>query len=773
MDEQTTMRLRVEADTSGVSAALNKTDAELGQFAQQAKRAEAALLDTGAAADRASTQIAKVGDSSQTSFSKMSLAMTGATVAGNALFEALDAVARGFAAPIAEILDAEQAAAMLQGTFGGLTAEMEAVSLLASQLGAVNAFFDDDALSQAAATLKLFGANGDAIKQLLPYVQNLAVAFGVDVNDAAQLVGQALTGNTRALTRFVPEVRGANSQLEVLAALQASAARNATIADQRTAGLGGQLALLKRQAADAAQAFGTIMLPAISGVLKAINDYALPVLGKLVGAVAAVGAALGALSEVRIGGYRNLSDEFADVVRITKEAFSSTDALFKRIQVGAAPSATPAAAAGNLLLAGKFRGATGSTAGAAAGAALRAVRGAEALGPEVPLSIRLETYTEDPGAARAREERLRKEEERRQKAHEDELRSLEEYRQRLDKVRREEFEAKRRAQDELNRFYLDSAIAIGTSISQVLKKAFTGAKVTADEVRGLVGDVAVLTAGIVGGAIGGRETGDVAARIARPLTDVLLPVLEVMGKGLLGIDAWTEKANETSLKITNDTIKAGEMQIEAALIQAEAAKKQQEAAIGAVIGSQERRRAAAGGTASLAAFDIFQALETIPGGGFEGLIANTVRGASEAQLGTFGELAKKALGTGPEAIEAGSQLAKALTGGRVQFLQDIGNQAEVTELLLQLVERFTAGTAGLAPGEIAQGTTPDRPVYVFDVRPRDDFGFAPQSFFFRNRGAGTSRAVAGGEPLPAAQAAPVTPRVTPVFGGGARGRAAG
>jgi hypothetical protein len=773
MDE-TTLRLRVDADTTEVSASLGRARDEFGRFVKVAKEGEDQLKQTGAAADDAGRKIAGASDSASIGFGKLSLAMTGAQVAGNALFEALDAVARGFAAPIAEILDAEQAAAMLQGTFGGLTAEMEAVSALASQLGAVNAFFDDDALSQAAATLKLFGANGEAIKELLPYVENLAVAFGVDVNDAAQLVGQALNGQTRALARMVPEVRGANSQLEVLAALQASAARNATIADQRTAGLGGQLALLKRQAADAAQAFGTIMLPAISGVLKAINDYALPVLGKLVGAVAAVGAALGALSEVRIGGYRNLSDEFADVVRITKEAFSSTDALFKRIQVGAAPSASPALAAGGLRPV-DFGG-TNRTAGAAAGAALRAVRGAEALGPEVPLSMRLETYTEDPGAARAREERLRKEEERRQKAHEDELRSLEEYRQRLDKVRREEFEAKRRAQDELNRFYLDSAIAIGTSISQVLKKAFTGAKVTADEVRGLVGDVAVLTAGIVGGAIGGRETGDVAARIARPLTDVLLPVLEVMGKGLLGIDAWTEKANETSLKITNDTIKAGEMQIEAALIQAEAAKKQQEAAIGAVIGSQDRRRAAAKGSTSLAAYDIVGALVTIPGGGYEELIGQTIRGASDEQLAKLGQLAKTALGTGVEAINAGTEIAKILTGGRAQNLLDFGfgNNYEVTELLLQLVERFGAGTgtAGLAPGEIAQGTTPDRPVYVFDVRPRDDFGFAPQSFFFRNRGAGTSRAVAGGEPLPAAQAAPVTPRLAPVTGG-ARGRAAG
>ena len=55
-----------------------------------------------------------------------------------------------------------------------------------------------------------------------------------------------------------------------------------------------------------------------------------------------------------------------------------------------------------------------------------------------------------------------------------------------------------------------------------------------------------------------------------------------------------------------------------------------------------------------------------------------------------------------------------------------------------------------------------------DDLPREGFGFAPESFFFRNRGAGTSRAVAG-NPLPVAQPAPVSPRVAPGTGRRAAG----
>ena len=358
-------------------------------------REQQQLEETAAAADKAAGKFTQLGDASHMSFGKLSVAFTGATVAGNALLASLDGLTRALAAPVLELLDAEQAAALLQGTFGGLTGEMQRVADLASKLGANNAFFDDDALAQAGATLKLFGANADAIEQLLPYVNNLAIAFGVDVADAAQLVGQALQGQTRGLARFVPEVKGANSQLEVLAALQASAARNATIAEQRTAGLGGQLALLKRQAADAAQGFGTAMLPALNAVLGFINANMLPALGKLMGALAGLSAYFGNLGK----GF-----SLSDLTRIAGEAILNAEAQFNAVKA-AVPAATGAritGIAGGLALPGSFGGGAAAGGGRAAAGPRGVSQYAEPIGPAVPSAMRYESVTEDERVAEAK-----------------------------------------------------------------------------------------------------------------------------------------------------------------------------------------------------------------------------------------------------------------------------------------------------------------------------------------------------------------------------------
>ena len=150
-------------------------------------------------------------------------------------------------------------------------------------------------------------------------------------------------------------------------------------------------------------------------------------------------------------------------------------------------------------------------------------------------------------------------------------------------------------------------------------------------------------------------------------------------------------------------------------------------------------------------------------------MARATRLAIEApeQLATFGDLASRAL---KGDVQAQVDLVRQLTAGR-EMSGQIGSTYETQELLLQLVEKLPqvlGAGAALQPGGIQNGTSPDRPVYVFDVRPREGFGFAPESFFFRNRGAGTSRAVAG-NPLPVAQAAPVSPRVAPGTGRRAAG----
>lgn len=753
MADETTLRLRIEADATGLNASLNATEGQLRGFEAETKRVEAQLQQTAQAADAAGRQIVQMGEATHVSFGKLQAGMVAATVAGNALFEALDAVTRGLAAPITELLDAEQAAAMLQGTFGGLTAEMQQVATLASQLGANNAFFDDDALAQAGATLKLFGANAQAIQELLPYVNDLAIAFGVDVNDAAQLVGQALMGQTRGLARMVPEVRGANSQLEVLAALQASAARNTDIARQRTEGLGGQLALLKRQAADAAQGFGTAMLPALNAVLRVMNDNLLPVLGKMMAAFAGLSAFFG-----NLGKGLNLSD----LTRVAGEAILKAEAQFNAVTARVEQRASKIAGqAGNLTLAGSFGGggAAAAAASRAAAPAARGVIGTEMLGPAVPSQLRYEVFTEDPGAKKEREDRQREEAAAAKRL--------------LDS----EIAAKRQAQDALNAYYIESAYRIGDVFSSILGTIAKGQEVSAQQVEGALKDVGRVSAGILGGAIGGRETGEAAARVTGMVTEVTVPLLMGTVKALssaLRSDA--EKQADIDRQVAASFQKAAEDQQAAAAKFSEAADSQMRAirldaerSQSSLFRSQLERRASLEGPEAVLRKSLTERIGMFmdptginaPRNEYIAGVTKALQGLDTEKLREFGKRASELYGPDGKIDQVKLQA----------LYRDLNLQAGAVadEVLLSLAEFYRSlpgASGGLQPGGIQNGTSPDRPVYVFDVRPREGFGFAPESFFFRNRGAGTSRAVAG-NPLPVARPAPVSPRVAP---GAGRGR---
>ena len=750
MADETTLRLRIEADATGLNASLNATEGQLRGFEAETKRVEAQLQQTAQAADAAGRQIVQMGEATHVSFGKLQAGMVAATVAGNALFEALDAVTRGLAAPITELLDAEQAAAMLQGTFGGLTAEMQQVATLASQLGANNAFFDDDALAQAGATLKLFGANATAIQELLPYVNDLAIAFGVDVNDAAQLVGQALMGQTRGLARMVPEVRGANSQLEVLAALQASAARNTDIARQRTEGLGGQLALLKRQAADAAQGFGTAMLPALNAVLRVINDTLLPVLGKMMAAFAGLSAFFG-----NLGKGLNLSD----LTRVAGEAILNAEAQFNAVSARVEQRASKIAGqAGNLAMAGTFGGggAAAAAASRAAAPAARGVIGTEMLGPAVPSQLRYEVFTEDPGARKEREDRQREE--------------AAAAKRRLDA----ELAAKQAAQDAANKAFAEAMLNAADKAAVILGRAVSGQGLRAQDFISLgtmIGSAIfpafaplISILGTFAGTIA-SEAGKTAtietdreqlARLQRELqrplgygeSDVMRARqgLLLQEKIVALQDEIARKERETAMK----NMDAAQIQLDAARQQREATKAAARESIESTI---DQYRSLADQTAKRFA-DYSQPLLTTNEQGQQMFgTFRALRKYSEEELIKLGERARQGIKTGD------------LSSLREQFS---GLSDDLFRALIATLAQLPQAAGGLQPGGIQNGTSPDRPVYVFDVRPREGFGFAPESFFFRNRGAGTSRAVAG-NPLPVAQPAPVSPRVAPGTGRRAAG----
>lgn len=773
MADESVLRLRIEADTTGLQTGLNRAEGEMGQFATETRKVEQQLKETAAAADKASTEFVKLADKSHASFGQMTVAFTGATVAGNALLAALDGLTRGLAAPVLEILDAEESAALLAGTFQGLQSEIDKVTTLAKELSAIGPIFDDDNLSRAAAQLRLFGANADAIQQLLPYVNNLAMAFGIDVADAAKLVGQALNGQVRALGNLVPEIRTATSQTEVLAAIQGTAARNAQIAEKRMAGLGGQLALVKRQLGDAAQAFGNLLLPAMQQVLSFINANMMPALGKLAGAFVAIQTYFSNLGK---------GLDLGEITRRVGEAIIRTEESFAKVEpriikaVGKIKGVLK-----DLTLQGTFATqAVGKAAAAAAAkpAQMQAVQQyAQPIGPAVPPG--LPTYSAAENLASIREaDRILEAQRRADLAM---IQYREAVQQRMLAAEQRWADESMAIQDEIARKQVNAARSAAETFSSVtvslIEGRVTDALSTASKsaAKGMIDQIAD-DATVIGAIYG-----DGLATAVQGVTPNVVATFEkLVSSGINNalnaiqriFDAM-RKIEETFKKYREDSIKLNE-KAKASFEERQADFLVGEGKITAEEG-ERRKQAIRFGESALGLV-----------GGPEGMKPETAAGFTAGMRELFTDLTKDPT--------TAARVRDALAGGQEQLfnlMQDLIKEGRLTEqegaginwfrstfftgrgeavtsdLMTKLIDFFEGlpkqaemPEDGKMPeaATIQQGTSPDRPVYVFDVRPRDAFAFAPESFFFRNRGADTSRAVAGSVSLPAAQSQPVAPR---------------
>lgn len=74
--------------------------------------------------------------------------------------------------------------------------------------------FGDEATIEAAAQLAVFTKNEDQIKKLLPLIQDMATALGMDLSSAAKLVGKSIGASTNALARYGISIEGAAGSAE-------------------------------------------------------------------------------------------------------------------------------------------------------------------------------------------------------------------------------------------------------------------------------------------------------------------------------------------------------------------------------------------------------------------------------------------------------------------------------------------------------------------------------------------------------------------------------
>lgn len=246
-------------------------------------------------------------------------------------------------------MSAKSVAAIAGGTFLGVagaigvlvkasSAQLEAEIKLASAFRATGESFDparfkalasslqevttfgDEATIGAGALLAQMGRSQSQIETLIPRIQDLSAATGVDLNTAAQLVGRAFEGQTGALTRYgivltdaqksALQAGDAQQKLAVLTQLLDSRVKGTAAAISKTAvGAFTQfmnavgdvreefgkffempVAAIFRTGAKAASAFASIVA-SIPQPIKTLLGTLVVVAGSIAGIVAAVAAA--------------------------------------------------------------------------------------------------------------------------------------------------------------------------------------------------------------------------------------------------------------------------------------------------------------------------------------------------------------------------------------------------------------------------------------------------------------------------------------------------
>jgi len=146
----------------------------------------------------------------------------------------------------------------------------------AARLQKITIFGDEETI-EAYAQLAAFEKNEDALKRLMPLIQDMAVAMGMNLKDAALLVGKTLGSSTNALSRYGIQVEGAvgsNERLEsAITSLNDKFRGQAESAANTTA---GALTQLSNAWGDLAETIGYKLAPGLVKVAKFFKDLITP-----------------------------------------------------------------------------------------------------------------------------------------------------------------------------------------------------------------------------------------------------------------------------------------------------------------------------------------------------------------------------------------------------------------------------------------------------------------------------------------------------------------
>ena len=127
---------------------------------------------------------------------------------------------------------------------------------------------DNDALAASEALLARFDLTGSQIMQLIPLVNDYAIATGKDLPEAADTIGKAFMGNARAMKSLGIDFKATGDRGKDLAAIMGALEDKVGGAGKAFGGTtAGQLAIAQQNFAELQETVGAALVPALQGLV--------------------------------------------------------------------------------------------------------------------------------------------------------------------------------------------------------------------------------------------------------------------------------------------------------------------------------------------------------------------------------------------------------------------------------------------------------------------------------------------------------------------------
>jgi hypothetical protein len=141
--------------------------------------------------------------------------------------------------------------------------------------------FDDDALASGQAVLSQFKLSGKQVQSLTPLMADLAAKTGRDIPTAAEVMGKAFLGNTKALKELGVNYKATGDQAKDTAAITEILRKQVGgFAEKEGQTAAGRAEILKNQFGEIQEQIGAALLPMLMALGSWLLEVGIPALGR-------------------------------------------------------------------------------------------------------------------------------------------------------------------------------------------------------------------------------------------------------------------------------------------------------------------------------------------------------------------------------------------------------------------------------------------------------------------------------------------------------------